>query len=166
MAPPSTACQLELEIALEASDNPAVTVADAVVGALLLIVALYFLPTIIALVRGASSKGSIIVINLFLGWTLIGWVVALAMAVRSVPKSTPAPAATAPAPTRECPHCKEAMRRDASVCPHCHRESPAWTLHEGHWWSSVDGVWYRLDEQSNSWVRSKTNPTEAKPAAR
>jgi Superinfection immunity protein len=155
----------ELEIALQASDNPPVTLADAGVGFLLLLVALYFLPTIIAWARGVSSIGPIIAINVFLGWTFIGWVVALAMAVRSVPQSTPAPAATAPASTRECPYCKEAMRRDASVCPHCHRESPAWTLREGHWWSNVDGVWYRLDEASNSWVRSEVDSTEAKPTA-
>jgi hypothetical protein len=29
--------------------------------------------------------GSVVVINIFLGWTFIGWVVALAMAARSVP---------------------------------------------------------------------------------
>jgi hypothetical protein len=29
----------------------------------------------------------VIVVNVFLGWTLIGWVVALAMAARSVPTS-------------------------------------------------------------------------------
>jgi hypothetical protein len=47
------------------------------------------------------------------------------------------------------------MRRDASVCPHCRHESPAWKLHEGHWWSNVDGTWYRLDEQTNSWERAE-----------
>ena len=61
--------------------------ADAGAGALLLLVALYFLPAIIAWARGVSSRGSIIAINLFLGWTLLGWVVALSMAVRSLPQS-------------------------------------------------------------------------------
>jgi hypothetical protein len=28
---------------------------------------------------------SVLVINLFLGWTFVGWVVALAMALRDVP---------------------------------------------------------------------------------
>jgi hypothetical protein len=40
----------------------------------------YFIPSIVALSRGMQNKGSIIVVNLFLGWTFIGWVVALAMA--------------------------------------------------------------------------------------
>ncbi len=47
----------------------------------------YFLPSIVAVHRGVPSQGSVMVVNLFLGWTLIGWVVALAMAARSVPQS-------------------------------------------------------------------------------
>jgi hypothetical protein len=49
----------------------------------LLVGGAYFLPTIVAVVRKVPNIGSVIVINLFLGWTLIGWVVALAMAARS-----------------------------------------------------------------------------------
>ena len=55
--------------------------------ALLIIVALYFLPTIIANSRKVPNQGSIAVINIFLGWTFIGWIVALAMAFRSVPQA-------------------------------------------------------------------------------
>ncbi|MUL76445.1 superinfection immunity protein [Mycobacterium sp. CBMA226] len=33
--------------------------------------------------RKVPNVGSVIVINLFLGWTFVGWVVALAMAMRS-----------------------------------------------------------------------------------
>lgn len=51
----------------------------AVVG--LALIALYFLPTIIAAANHHRKRDSIIVINLFLGWTLIGWVVSLAMSV-------------------------------------------------------------------------------------
>ncbi len=47
---------------------------------LLVVFVPYFIPTIVALSRGMHNKGSIIVVNVFLGWTLIGWVVALAMA--------------------------------------------------------------------------------------
>jgi hypothetical protein len=52
---------------------------------------------------------------------------------------------------RECPHCKEQMRRDASVCPHCQRDSDAWRLYEGRWWAQVGGTWYWLDELSQTW---------------
>lgn len=49
-------------------------------GAIMLLV-LYLLPWIIATTGGHSKTASIGVINLFLGWTLIGWVIALAWAV-------------------------------------------------------------------------------------
>jgi len=38
---------------------------------------LYFLPTVIALVRGHLSGFAIFLLNLFFGWTLIGWLIAL-----------------------------------------------------------------------------------------
>jgi hypothetical protein len=40
---------------------------------------------IIAGVRHVPNIGSVAIINIFLGWTFIGWIVALAMACRSVP---------------------------------------------------------------------------------
>ncbi|MEL5959888.1 superinfection immunity protein [Streptomyces sp. CLV115] len=43
-------------------------------------IAVYFLPFFVAAGRGVNT-GSVFVINLFLGWTLIGWVVALAMSM-------------------------------------------------------------------------------------
>lgn len=46
-------------------------------------IGLYFLPTIVAITRKVTNQGSVAVINFFLGWTLIGWVVALAMACRT-----------------------------------------------------------------------------------
>jgi putative effector of murein hydrolase LrgA (UPF0299 family) len=52
-------------------------------SAFLLALALYFVPSIVAVARKVTHQGSVIVINLFLGWTFIGWVVALAMACRT-----------------------------------------------------------------------------------
>jgi len=40
--------------------------------------AIYFLPTIIALFRRHHQWGAITVINLFFGWTFVGWVLSLA----------------------------------------------------------------------------------------
>lgn len=48
-------------------------------------VALYFLPTIIAFVRRHHNSGPIGILNLFLGWTLIGWVAALVWSLTSPP---------------------------------------------------------------------------------
>jgi len=47
-------------------------------------VAAYFLPTIVAANRHHHNLGAIAVVNIFLGWTFIGWVVALAMAASAV----------------------------------------------------------------------------------
>lgn len=41
---------------------------------------LYFVPTIVANQRKKANFNSIFVINFFLGWTLVGWVIALAWA--------------------------------------------------------------------------------------
>jgi T4 superinfection immunity protein len=43
---------------------------------------LYFLPTIVALARSQRNTVSIFVLNFFLGWTAIGWIVALVWAVK------------------------------------------------------------------------------------
>ena len=48
---------------------------------LLIFFGIYFIPTLVAIYRYHKNRNSIVVINLFLGWTLVGWVVALAMAV-------------------------------------------------------------------------------------
>lgn len=47
------------------------------------LVLLYFVPAVIAFVRCHRNANSIFVINLFLGWTLLGWVIALAWSVSS-----------------------------------------------------------------------------------
>jgi len=50
------------------------------IGVLIVIVillAIYFLPAIIALKRDKRNQNAILLLNLFLGWTFIGWVVAL-----------------------------------------------------------------------------------------
>jgi hypothetical protein len=51
---------------------------------LLLLLALYWLPTVIAVRRGHHNYWPITVVNLFTGWTGIGWVVALVWSVTAV----------------------------------------------------------------------------------
>lgn len=43
--------------------------------------ALYFLPTIIALTQHRRNVLAIALVNIFLGWSFLGWIVALVMAV-------------------------------------------------------------------------------------
>jgi hypothetical protein len=44
---------------------------------------MYFLPSILALARSKRDITAILLLNLFLGWTFIGWVVALVWAVKN-----------------------------------------------------------------------------------
>lgn len=51
---------------------------------LILMAIFYFLPTITALVRGQEHEAfGIFLVNFFLGWTIIGWWVALIWAIAS-----------------------------------------------------------------------------------
>lgn len=70
---------------------------DALAGTLIgliglaVVTAMYFAPTITAGARHHHQIGPIAIINFFAGWTLIGWVVAMAMAASNT-RPTPAPA--------------------------------------------------------------------------
>jgi len=46
-----------------------------------LIFALYFLPTLVAFLRQRKNKLAIFLLNLLLGWTVLGWVVSLVWSV-------------------------------------------------------------------------------------
>jgi len=47
------------------------------VGNAIFILCVYFLPAIIAALRRLYNQNAIFLTNLFFGWTVIGWVVAL-----------------------------------------------------------------------------------------
>tara|TARA_B100001029_G_scaffold19193_1_gene12757 strand:+ start:177 stop:446 length:270 start_codon:yes stop_codon:yes gene_type:complete len=59
--------------------------AEGIVASILLAILLiiYFLPSIIAFSRKCPSVWSITALNLFLGWTLFGWVASLVWALRN-----------------------------------------------------------------------------------
>jgi hypothetical protein len=61
---------------------------DLIGGLLLLclLLWLYFLPWWVARVRKHPNIDSIVVVNLFLGWTFIGWVACLAWSVSAAGK--------------------------------------------------------------------------------
>jgi len=60
---------------------------DAAAGALALFIGFifvlsgYMFPWIVAMLRGSRQSGPVFVLNLLLGWTFLGWVVALVIAV-------------------------------------------------------------------------------------
>jgi len=47
----------------------------------ILVLAIYFLPSIIAYENKKKNEKAIFLLNLFLGWRFVGWVVALVWAV-------------------------------------------------------------------------------------
>ena len=48
------------------------------------LVLLYCLPAIVAALRDHHQRSAIVVLNLFLGWTFLGWVAALVWAATAV----------------------------------------------------------------------------------
>jgi len=52
---------------------------------ILFLIALYWLPTLVALVRQTPSALGIAMLNCFFGWTVIGWIVALVWALAANP---------------------------------------------------------------------------------
>jgi hypothetical protein len=52
---------------------------------LIFAIALYFVPAIVAALRHTHNATAILLLNIFFGWTVIGWFVALLMAICSAP---------------------------------------------------------------------------------
>jgi len=72
------------------------------IGNVLLFLA-YFLPIFVAALRSKQHPGGVVVVNLLLGWTVIGWIVALAMSASGSTTKDVVPVVavpvTAPTPT-------------------------------------------------------------------
>lgn len=89
-------------------------------GVLLLVFSLvglgvYFFPVVCAWSRDHSNTTAIFVLNLFLGWTVIGWVGAMVWAFTNPARTSAAPEEA----TRKCPYCAEDVRAEAVKCKHC-----------------------------------------------
>lgn len=56
---------------------------------LLILIGIYLIPTIIAICRKAYYAAAAITINILLGWTFLGWVIALILSLLNTPNRTP-----------------------------------------------------------------------------
>jgi len=101
---------------------------------------LYFYPMYEAYIHKQPNFYSIFALNLLLGWTLVGWVVALVWAlkvhpgsvdyqpevVKTIPDTHPTPQpsqqpsiSSSAKQTVECPFCAEEILAKAKKCKHC-----------------------------------------------
>jgi len=91
------------------------------VSAIILIVfflVLYFLPWLVAVARKHHQMDAILMLNLFLGWTFLGWVASLIWsftAVKVVKGVKPVDVDD----EIECPQCAEMIKKKAKVCRYC-----------------------------------------------
>ncbi len=60
---------------------------SAATGLLVLVICFifYFLPTVTAAARHTRNGGIVLLLNLFLGWTIIGWMLAMGWALKDDP---------------------------------------------------------------------------------
>jgi hypothetical protein len=89
--------------------------------------AFYFLPTIIGSARHKTNLVGIFLVNFFLGWSVIGWIVAMVWAVStervdqiagSLPVSRPSPMPAPQSSGRYCTSCGSAGQA-GQFCAHC-----------------------------------------------
>lgn len=94
-------------------------------GSLLVLAFLcYFIPAIVASKRKHRQMEAIFLLNLLLGWTLVGWAGALVWACVAEPVVQPRFQTAEPAITPQrlrvpCPQCSEAILPTAKLCPFC-----------------------------------------------
>lgn len=90
-------------------------------GIIYLVIALciYFIPVAVAHSRNHRSFNAIFIVNLLLGWSVIGWIWALIWANTG----NTAQKTVTGEPTYEthvkCPDCAEIIKKEAKVCKHC-----------------------------------------------
>ena len=58
---------------------------------LIVIAALFLIPTIVAFIRHQPNKWAILAMNILLGWTVVGWIVALIWSLTAPKQNTGQP---------------------------------------------------------------------------
>jgi hypothetical protein len=93
---------------------------------ILFLLVVYFLPTIIGAIRKKKNLTAIFLVNLFLGWSIVGWIVALvwAASTQAVDMTTPATGypvqpQSSPPQGKLCSICGRYNPADSRFCAHC-----------------------------------------------
>ena len=82
--------------------------------AAIVILSIYMIPSIVAVKRKHYDKTAIIVLNIFLGWSLVGWIVALVWACTNLQYKI-----TQEVKKMFCVNCGKELTEGANNCPHC-----------------------------------------------
>jgi hypothetical protein len=90
---------------------------------IIVLIGLYILPSIVEYNRNTKYTSGIVLLNLFLGWTLIGWLGALIWSV-SAKEISP------DVKKYKCKHCNHQSNENSHYCPRCARDLEGFTLIE------------------------------------
>lgn len=110
-----------------------------------ILIAVWLLSGVVAALIWSSRGGNGLegfLMGLVLG--IFGIIMAAAM--------TPAQVKMKLAATRECPHCRQRIPINASLCSFCQRESPAYEYIDGLWWMTQNGDRLYYNNAQKTWV--------------
>lgn len=87
---------------------------------LLFLLTVYLLPSINAFNRWHKDRKAVLALNVFLGWTAIGWICSLIWSFTgpNLKKDSLKEACA----SKACPHCAELIKIEARICRFCQRD--------------------------------------------